>query len=197
MIANLKLSLVGLLAMGLVACSAPFPAFETGGMLHQAAPKPSPEFSWQDAQGHRLPATVREAVHRMAERIPEIYRSQPILVGTVVDANHVGASAPLGRMLSEHLQAAMVAHGFGVLEMRLRETVAIRETAGELLLSRDVQDLAKAQQASLAVMGTYTAAETMTFVHLKAVRVGDGVIEATAEFAIPNDVNVRRMLGRY
>jgi hypothetical protein len=37
----------------------------------------------------------------------------------------------------------------------------------------------------------------MTFVHLKAIRVGDGVIESTAEFTIPNDVNVRRMLGRY
>jgi hypothetical protein len=197
MMTQLKLSGVCLLAVALTGCSAPFPAFETGGMLHNAAPRPAPELNWQDAQGQRLPIAVREAVNRMAERIPEIYRTQPILVGTVVDANHVGASAPLGRMLSEHLQAAMVAQGFGVLEMRLRESVAIRETAGELLLSRDVQDLAKAQQTSLAVMGTYSAAETMTFVHLKAVRVGDGVIEATAEFAIPNDVNVRRMLGRY
>jgi hypothetical protein len=140
---------------------------------------------------------VRDAVNKMAERIPAIYRKDAILVGTIVDANQVSASTPLGRMLSEHLQAAMVARGFGVIEMRLRESVAVRESSGELLLSRDVQDIVKSQRTLLAVVGTYTAAETMTFVHLKAIRVGDGVIESTAEFTIPNDVNVRRMLGRY
>lgn len=186
-----------LLSALLSACTSPFPQFEASHLLRHPPQKAAPDINWKDAQEQQMPIAVRSAVNRLVERIPEIYRQNPILVGTVVDANQVGASAALGRMLSEQLQAGMVTNRFGVIEMRLRESVAIRETSGELMLSRDVQDLAKNQQASLLVLGTYTAAETVTFIHLKAIRAADGVIEATSEFTLPNDANVRKLLGRY
>lgn len=181
----------------LTACTSPFPNFEASQMLRELPPRAAQEANWKDAQEQEMPRAIRSAVNKLVERIPEIYRENAILVGTVVDANQLGASAALGRMLSEQLQAGMVRNGFGVIEMRLRESVAIRETSGELMLSRDVQDLAKNQNTSLLVLGTYTAAETVTFVHLKAIRASDGVIEATSEFTIPNDANVRKLLGRY
>lgn len=181
----------------LTACTSPFPNFEASPLLRDSPPRPAQDTNWQDAQAQQMPAAVRAAVNKLISRVPDAYRSDPVLVGTVVDANQVGSSAALGRMLSEQLQAGMVASGFGVVEMRLREAVAIRETSGELMLSRDVQDLAKTQQASLVVLGTYTAAETVTFIHFKAIRAGDGVIESTAELTIPNDANVRKLLGRY
>jgi hypothetical protein len=194
---------LALAAVMLTACSAPFPNFEASPMLRTLPPKPLPETSWNDAQTQPMPEVIRSAVNKLIERIPDIYKANAILVGTVVDANQVGSSAALGRMLSEQVQAGMVASRYGVIEMRLREDIAIRETAGELLLSRDTQDLAetkgkpKTQSAALVVMGTYSAAETITFVHLKAIRTVDGVIEATSEFTIPNDANVRKLLGRY
>jgi hypothetical protein len=187
----------------LTACSAPFPSFEATHLLRNAPPKPTPETSWQDASTQPMPQIIRSAVKSLIEGIPDIYKAEAILVGTVVDANQVGASAALGRMLTEQIQAGMVASRYGVIELRLREDVAIRETAGELLLSRDVQELAetkgkpKTQSVALVVMGTYSAAETVTFVHLKAIRTKDGVIESTSEFTIPNDANVRKLLGRY
>jgi len=202
---NLK-RLVGMSTLALTtamlsACSARFPEFEASHLLRGAPPKPLPDHNWQDAQSQRLPEVVRSAVNKLVERIPELYRAHSILVGTVVDANQVGSSTALSRVLSEQLQSSMVAHGFGVIDTGLRETAPSRDTTGEQVVPRDAseqaENTAKTQPSSLMVMGTYTAAETVTFVHLKAIRTVDGVIESSSEFVIPNDVNVRKLLGRY
>lgn len=178
------------------ACTTPFPNFEASHVLRESLPKVSTEISWQAAQEHQMPVAVRTAVNRLISLIPESYRENIIMVGSVVDVNQVGSSSALGRVLSEQLQSVMSANGFGVVDISSRKSVSGQDISHELIFSKDGKEPNMGPNAPLVVRGTYAAGETVTFVHLKAIRAADGVIEAASEFTIPNDANVRKLLAR-
>lgn len=199
-------ALAAFLGLALVGCAglrAPFPDMPAAASLMEEDDAPSyqmPAWYWRHTGSnspvpHPLMVATRQATERLAANIPKDYRKEALLVGTVVNVNHVGSAAPLGRALSEQVVTGLVAQGYVVVELRLREAVALRETTGELLLSRDVQEVAKTHRAALVVVGTYTAAAQTTFVNLKAIRSTDGVVEAAVDFMLPHDPDVRRLLG--
>lgn len=118
----------------------------------------------------------------------------PVLVATVVNVNDLSRSAPLGRTLSEQYASHMAAIGFNVKEIKLRGDVFVREGAGELLLSREIKDIARSHNASLVLVGTYSAAANFTYVSLKLVRTEDSRIIRGHDYALPNDRDVQRLL---
>ena len=120
--------------------------------------------------------------------------SGPVLVATVVNVNDMSRSAPLGRTLSEQYASVMAGKGFNVKEIKLRGEVFVKEGAGELLLSREIKDIARNQNASLVLVGTYSAAANFTFVSLKLVRTEDSRIVRGHDYALPNDRDVQRLL---
>ena len=121
--------------------------------------------------------------------------SGPVLVATVVNVNDLSRSAPLGRTLSEQYASHMAASGFNVKEIKLRGDVFVREGAGELLLSREIKDIARSHNASLVLVGTYSAAANFTYVSLKLVRTEDSRIIRGHDYALPNDRDVQRLLA--
>jgi hypothetical protein len=118
----------------------------------------------------------------------------PVLVATVVNVNDLSRSAPLGRTLSEQYASVMAGKGFNVKEVKLRGEVFVKEGAGELLLSREIKDIARSQNASLVLVGTYSAAASFTYVSLKLVRTEDSRIVRGHDYALPNDRDVQRLL---
>lgn len=118
----------------------------------------------------------------------------PVLVATVVNVNDLSRSAPLGRTLSEQYASHMAATGFNVKEIKLRGDVFVREGAGELLLSREIKDIARSHNASLVLVGTYSAAANFTYISLKLVRTEDSRIIRGHDYALPNDRDVQRLL---
>lgn len=118
----------------------------------------------------------------------------PVLVATVVNVNDLSRAAPLGRTLSEQYASSMTAGGFNVKEIKLRGDVFVREGAGELLLSREIKDIARNHNASMVLVGTYSAAANFTYVSLKLVRTEDGRIVRGHDYALPNDRDVQRLL---
>ena len=120
--------------------------------------------------------------------------SGPVLVATVVNVNDMSRSAPLGRTLSEQYASVMAGKGFNVKEIKLRGEVFVKEGAGELLLSREIKDIARNQNASLVLVGTYSAAANFTLVSLKLVRTEDSRIVRGHDYALPNDRDVQRLL---
>lgn len=119
----------------------------------------------------------------------------PVLVATVVNVNDMSRSAPLGRTLSEQYASVMAGKGFNVKEIKLRGEVFVKEGAGELLLSREIKDIARSQNASMVLVGTYSAAANLTYVSLKLVRTEDSRIVRGHDYALPNDRDVQRMLA--
>jgi len=118
----------------------------------------------------------------------------PILVATIVNVNDLRRSAPLGRTLSEQYASQIVARGFNVKEMKLRGDVFVQEGTGELMLSREIQNIARSHSASLVLVGTYSPAADVTYINLKLVRTEDGRIIRAHNYALPNDRNVKRLL---
>jgi len=118
----------------------------------------------------------------------------PILVATIVNINDLRRSAPLGRTLSEQYSSALVQRGLNVKELKLRGDVFVQEGTGELLLSREIKNIARSHSATLVLVGTYSTAANMTHINLKLVRTEDSRIIRAHDYALPNDRDVMRLL---
>ena len=154
------------------------------------------EPTYQEAASAPMLQNSREAVLKLTAGFDMAMLSDggPLLVATVVNVNDLGRSAPLGRTLSELYASQMAASGFNVKELKLRGDVFVKEGAGELLLSREIKDIARNHNASLVLVGTYSAAASYTFVSLKLVRTEDSSIVRGHDYALPNDRDVQRLL---
>ena len=118
----------------------------------------------------------------------------PVMVSTVVELDRLEASSRLGRMVSEQLGSRFVQRGLRVTELRMRDSLALRPGQGELLLSRQVQEVSGAQAAQAVLVGTYAAAPQAVYVSLRLVGVGNAVL-AAHDYVLPMDGNVRGLLA--
>ena len=155
------------------------------------------EPTYQEAASAPMLQNSREAVLKLTEGFDMAMLSDggPLLVATVVNVNDLGRSAPLGRTLSEQYASHMSALGFHVKEVKLRGDMFVREGTGELLLSRELRDIARSQNAAVVLVGTYSPASDYTYVNLKLVRTEDSRIIRGHDYALPNDRDVQRLLA--
>ena len=119
---------------------------------------------------------------------------QPVLVTTLVSVDRLGESSRFGRLVSEQLSGRFTQRGLRVVELRLRENIAMQPGQGELLLSRDLRDVGRAHEAQAAVVGTYAVSAHQVFVSLKLVRPAGNEVLAAYDYAVPMDGNVRVLL---
>ena len=154
------------------------------------------EPTYQEAATAPLLQNSREAVGKLTAGFElNALGGGPVLVATVVNVNDLSRSAPLGRTLSEQYASQMAALGFNVKEVKLRGDIFVKEGAGELLLSREIKDIARSYNASLVLVGTYSPAANFTYVSLKLVRTEDSRIIRGHDYALPNDRDVQRLLA--
>ena len=154
------------------------------------------EPTYQEAATAPLLQNSREAVGKLTAGFDlNALGGGPVLVATVVNVNDLSRSAPLGRTLSEQYASQMAALGINVKEVKLRGDIFVKEGAGELLLSREIKDIARSYNASLVLVGTYSPAANFTYVSLKLVRTEDSRIVRGHDYALPNDRDVQRLLA--
>ena len=154
------------------------------------------EPTYQEAATAPLLQNSREAVGKLTAGFDmNALGGGPVLVATVVNVNDLSRSAPLGRTLSEQYASQMAALGFNVKEVKLRGDIFVKEGAGELLLSREIKDIARSYNASLVLVGTYSPAANFTYVSLKLVRTEDSRIIRGRDYALSNDRDVQRLLA--
>jgi hypothetical protein len=154
------------------------------------------EPTYQEAASSQFLQSNAEAVTKLVAGFDiQSLGGGPVLVATVVNVNDLSRSAPLGRTLSEQYASVMAGKGFNVKEIKLRGDVFVKEGAGELLLSREIKDIARSQNASMVLVGTYSAAANLTYVSLKLVRTEDSRIVRGHDYALPNDRDVQRLLA--
>ena len=154
------------------------------------------EPTYQEASSSQFIQTSRDAGAKLTTGFDmNNVGTGPVLVATVVNVNDLSRAAPLGRTLSEQYATSMASTGFNVKELKLRGDLFVREGAGELMLSREVKDIARNHNASLVLVGTYSAAASYTYVSLKLVRTEDSRIIRGYDYALPNDRDVQRLLA--
>ncbi|GAB4087826.1 hypothetical protein GCM10028785_04950 [Hydrogenophaga soli] len=155
-----------------------------------------PEPTYEEAKASPFVAANRDAINALLTGMDlQALSTTPMLVATVVNVNDLRKTAPLGRTLSEQYASYMVSRGLLVKELKLRGDVFVRETTGELMLSRELKDIAKVHNAGVVLVGTYSAAANATYVSIKLVNTESGQILKGHDYALPNNADVKLLLG--
>jgi TolB-like protein len=156
---------------------------------------PHLEPTYEEAANNKFVSANREAINKLVAGFDlGPTGDTPVLVATIVNVNDTRRSAPLGRTLSEQYASHMVNAGFNVKELKLRGDVFVKEETGELLLSREIKDIAHVHNANYVLVGTYSTAASVTYVSLKFVRTEDSRIVRGYDYALPNDKDVTKLL---
>ena len=141
--------------------------------------------------------SVMDASYRAADALLEravLDPVQPVMVATLVSVDQLNESSRLGRLVSEQLAGRMVQRGVRVTEIKLRETLALRQDQGALLLSRELREVSRSHQAQAVVVGTYAVSARQVFVSLKLVQPEGNVVVAAHDYAMALDDDVRTLL---
>jgi TolB-like protein len=165
------------------------------GCSTQSSVYTKPEPTYEEAKASPFVAANREAVAALMAGVDVAsLNGTPMLVATVVNVNDLRKTAPLGRTLSEQYASLLVERGLIVKELKLRGDIFVRETTGELMLSREIKDIAKMHSAGVVLVGTYSVAANATYVSIKLVRTDSGQILRGHDYALPNNSDVKRLL---
>ncbi|MCX8145346.1 MAG: FlgO family outer membrane protein [Azovibrio sp.] len=119
--------------------------------------------------------------------------SAPLIVSTLVNIDRLDQSSTLGRLISEQLASRISQLGQNVVELKLRNSVFMKQNQGEFLLTREIKELASAHRAQAVVVGTYADGGDYVFVSLKLVNPANSLILSSYDYALPMNRQVRRL----
>lgn len=131
---------------------------------------------------------------RLLENVQEeLVPDRTILVASLVDVKYMEQSSNFGRIMAECITSRLSQKGFMVVEMKLRESLYIKEQEGEFLLSRKVKDISQTHDAQAVVVGTYAKADTEVYISARIVQAVSGKIISSCDFRIPMTQNMQTM----
>lgn len=141
---------------------------------------------------------LSELAHTAARQIvannPDITRYSPMIAATFVSIDNLSQSSTFGRISSELMASALAREGMQVREVKMRDSLFIEESVGELILSRQVQRLSAQHDARSILMGTYAQGQDYLYVSARVVRAGDAMVLGSADFKLPLNNNTRSLL---
>lgn len=162
-----------------------------------ATPPTYTEPTYQAAETSEFTQANYAAVDKlMAATMVPVVKNVPLLVATMVNLDAMSQSSRFGRLISEQIATRLTQLSYNVVEMKLRNDVAIREGTGELLLSRDVRDLSTNYNAQAVVVGSYAVASGCIYITIKVVTVTDNRVIAAVNFLLPLTENNKALLAK-
>ncbi|MDD0841085.1 FlgO family outer membrane protein [Curvibacter sp. HBC61] len=140
---------------------------------------------------------VIDANYRAADALLEglmLDRKLPLLVATFVNLEVLTESSRLGRLFSELVGSRLAQRGYLVKELKLRESLFMKQSQGALLLSREVREISQNQEAQAVIVGTYTQSSKMLYLSVKLVLPEGNVVLSAHDYAMPLDTNLKGLL---
>lgn len=187
-------------------------ALASAGMLLSAcetAPRVvSTEPTYEQAQNSAFNQANYNAVAELLKRLPspnapastsnasDSSVAAPFVVATLVNIDQLEQSSTLGRLISEQVASRMTQLGFSVLELKVRNGVYMKRNEGELLLTREIKEVASTHNAQAVIVGTYAESATLVHVNLKVVNPSTNVIIAAHDYALPLDKQVASLIRK-
>ena len=117
-----------------------------------------------------------------------------LLMATLVNIDALDRSSTLGRLVSEQVSARFTQGGYRMVEMKFQNSVYMARGQGELMLTREVHELASNYSAQAVIVGTYGESKEYVFINLKVVEPESNHILSVHDYSLPIDENVRLML---
>ena len=119
--------------------------------------------------------------------------AQAMIIATVVNIDDLNNSSTFGRLVSEQVSARFSQANFSMIEMKFRDYVYMKQDQGELLLTREIKDVAKNHNAQAVIVGTYALSGDEIFVNLKVIQPTTNIVLAVHDYAFPMDGNLKSM----
>ena len=139
--------------------------------------------------------SYKMADNLIKKAVPPINPEQTILIASFVDINDLEISSGFGRTISEQISSRLAQNFYKVIQVKLRKTLYLKKSEGELMLSRELHAISTEHNAQYAVVGTYSVANYIAYVHSSIVRLSDNRIISSYDCEIPLGVNNRKLLN--
>jgi TolB-like protein len=117
-----------------------------------------------------------------------------IIVTTLVSINQLDSSSPMGRLISEQMANRFTHHDYNVIEAKTGNRLYVKRNEGELILTREIREIAQRHNVQLIVTGTYTETPDRVFISLKVIEWDSDLVKAAFDFMLDNDKLVRSLL---
>lgn len=148
------------------------------------------------ASGYLIAANYNAADALIAIGKSQIDPHKPIIIATIVDIDDLEKSSTLGRFISESVSARFTQNGYRMVEMKIQNAVYMKRDEGELMLTRQIREIASSHQAQAVVVGTYSRARSAVLVNLKVVKPENNIVIAAYDYPLPMGKDVCIMIYR-
>lgn len=139
---------------------------------------------------------LQTAANTLLNNTSALDPSKPVITTTFASIDDLQQSSTFGRQAAEIFASAMTRTGVPVLEVKMRDSLYMREGTGELLLSRELRHVTSAHNAQAVLVGTYAVGGSQVYVNVRVIRSSDNVILGTHNFSLPINRDIRSMLPR-
>lgn len=153
------------------------------------------EPTWEHAANNPLIAVnYRAGDALLAQAKSTLGPTQPLIAATVVSIDNLDKSSTLGRLISEQVSARFSQAGYRMIEMKFRNSVYVRRNQGELMLTREIKDIAQSHDAQAVIVGTYGESDDFIYVNLKVIQPTTNVAIAVHDYTLPMNRTLKTMI---
>ena len=114
---------------------------------------------------------------------------KPLIMATLVNIDALEQTSMLGRLVSEQLSTRLAQGG-----MKLRNSVYLKRGQGELMLTREIGDVASTHNAQAVVVGSYAETRETVFINVKVIQPTTNLVLAGHDYVLAKEGTVRSML---
>ncbi len=158
--------------------------------------KAIPEPSFQSVSNSPFVATNYGVADALIAQFAGSPAGGPLIVATVVNIDALEQSSTLGRLISEQVSARLSQRGFTMIEMKFRSSIYMKRGEGELVLTREISEVARNNKAQAVVLGSYGVGGSSVYVNMKIVSPGNNTVLAAYDYVLPYNGEIRSMLTR-
>jgi len=153
------------------------------------------EINYATTEQNQFIAASYQAADALLKQLSgRVVAGKPLIVATVVNIDALDQSSTLGRLVSEQVSTRMAQGGLHMLDMKLRNALYMQRLQGEMMLTREVADVARTHDAQAVVAGTYGETSDAVFINIKVVQPQTNQVLAATDFVLAKDAVVRSML---
>lgn len=150
---------------------------------------------YAETTSNKFVAANYEAADSLLSQLSgRLVADKPLIMATVVNIDALDQSSTLGRLVSEQVSTRLAQGGLRMLEMKLRTSVYMKRQQGEMMLTREVGEVAHNHNAQAVVVGSYAETSDAVFVNIKVVHPQTNQVLAANDFVLAKDGVVRSML---
>ncbi|MCV6613307.1 MAG: FlgO family outer membrane protein [Amphritea sp.] len=131
-----------------------------------------------------------------ASLIEPLDKDKPLLVTSFANIDNLTESSTFGRLSADLIAAGLTDRGYKLIEVKMRDSLFIKQGAGEFMLSRQVQHLSQKHDAQAVLLGTYAVGGSNVYLNVRLVRSRDNIVLSTYDFQLPINKDIKHMLNK-